>query len=80
MLSNLRMLRLKKGLTQKELSSRVGISDSYYCQLETGTRRMSLSTACKIAVALNQSLDALFMQQNFALRNVKGQKGQTENR
>lgn len=66
MLTNLKKVRLEKKLSQKRISEMVGISESYYCQLETGARRMSLPLARKIAVVLDQSMDDLFMPPNFA--------------
>ena len=63
--------RIAKNLTQKQLADRVGISESYYCQLENGTRRMSLPVAQKIAVALNMGLDELFLPSNLAYRKGK---------
>lgn len=51
---------------QKQLSDAIGVSESYYCQLENGTRRMSLPVAQKIALALGVSLDDLFMPCDLA--------------
>ncbi len=66
MLTNLKKVRLEQKLSQKRISELVGISESYYCQLETGVRRMSLPIAQKIAVVLGQSMDDLFMSSSFA--------------
>jgi len=65
-LAKLRETRLEKKLSQKEISEMIGISESYYCQLETGVRRMSLPVALKIASILGKSLDALFMPSDLA--------------
>jgi transcriptional regulator with XRE-family HTH domain len=66
MLIKLREARLEQNLSQKKISELVGISESYYCQLETGVRRMSLPIAQKIAVVLGRSMDVLFMPADFA--------------
>ncbi|KAF1086154.1 anaerobic benzoate catabolism transcriptional regulator [Sporotomaculum syntrophicum] len=66
MLTNLKKVRMQKKFSQKRISEMIGISESYYCQLETGVRRMSLPIARKIAVVLGQSMDDLFMSVNFA--------------
>ncbi|MBM7855878.1 transcriptional regulator with XRE-family HTH domain [Desulfohalotomaculum tongense] len=66
MLIKLREARLEQNLSQKKISELVGISESYYCQLETGVRRMSLPIAKKIAVVLGRSMDVLFMPADFA--------------
>ena len=67
----LKETRLAKNLTQKELAGMVGISESYYCQLETGARRISLPIAQKISVALEKSMNDLFSPSNLAKRNGK---------
>lgn len=36
-------LRIKKGLTQKDVSSKLGISVSYYNLIEHGTRKKDMS-------------------------------------
>jgi len=67
-LKRLRNGRIAKKLTQRELADIVGISESYYCQLENGVRRMSLPVAQKIAMALNKGLDELFLPSDMAYR------------
>lgn len=69
--NRLKEARLAKQLTQRELAKMVGISESYYCQLETGARRISLPVAQKISVALDKGLDDLFSPCNLAKRNGK---------
>lgn len=67
-LQELRRNRVKKNYTQRQLADAIGISESYYCQLENGTRRMSLPIAQKIAIVLNKDMDSLFMPDNLAYR------------
>jgi putative transcriptional regulator len=66
----LKTVRMKKGFLQKQLSDAVGVSESYYSQLENGSRRMSLPVAQKIAQVLGVSLDDLFMPCNLAYCKV----------
>lgn len=66
MQNRLKEVRLERKMSQKQVSELVGISESYYCQLETGARRMSLPIAQKIALVLGTSLDDLFMPLDFA--------------
>ena len=56
------MLRLKeirksRGLTQKELASRVGIAQGYLSSLETGVYLPGLEVLVKLALVLECSLD-----------------------
>ena len=66
MQAKLREVRLKNNLSQKKISEMLNLSESYYCQLETGARRMSLQVARDIALLLEVSLDDLFMSENLA--------------
>lgn len=54
---NLKQIRNTKGLLQREISDKYGISQSYYSQIENGYRSPSLDFAKKIALALNISLE-----------------------
>lgn len=44
-------LRNNSGVTQSMMAKKLGLSQSYYAQIETGERQadMNLSTACKIS-------------------------------
>ena len=50
----LRSSRTEKGLTMKDVSSKLGISESYYCSIETGTRqkKMDLTLVAGLSVVL----------------------------
>ena len=48
-MSKLRMLRLKKGLTLKQVGKRVGRNESCICHYETGRRKLPIETAKKMA-------------------------------
>lgn len=47
----LKEMRKRKGLTQKELANKVGVSESYICQIEAG-KMVSLTKLDKMAEAL----------------------------
>lgn len=57
---NIKKLRERKGLSQKELISLVGLGAPMYSRIETGKVEPSLSTLEKIATALNVNLSELF--------------------
>ena len=38
----LKNLRIEKNLTMKELGSKLGISESYYCEIENGNRQKKM--------------------------------------
>lgn len=46
--------RTKKGLTMKELGVELGVSESYYCAIENGSRKskLSLDMAAKLSEIL----------------------------
>ena len=52
-------LRLSKGWSQEELARRMGTKQSAIARLESGTSLPSLSTAKRVAEALNAELDVV---------------------
>ena len=54
--TNTRELRTNKGLTLEALANKVGIGKSMLCQIERGTKTMSLPIAVEISKALNCSI------------------------
>ena len=54
----LRELRNKKNLTMKDMGSKLGVSESYYCAIEAGTRqkKMDMSLAAGLASILDVSV------------------------
>lgn len=56
---NLKQLRKARGITQKELGKRLGISGVMYSYYERGERRMRLELLCRIADILYTSTDYL---------------------
>lgn len=49
--SKLKMMRNKQGLTQLELAKKIGVSESYICQIENG-KMISIKKLDKLAKAL----------------------------
>ena len=52
---NVKERREELDLSQKELAEKVGISQSFLCDIEQGRSKPSIDTALKIAEALNIS-------------------------
>lgn len=55
----LKQARLEKGLTLKELSERVGLSDSQLCLIENGTNKLSEKRAVILGEALEVGVEWL---------------------
>lgn len=51
----LRNLRIEKGYTMKSLGEKLGVSESYYCSIENGTRQKKMDIS--IMIALSSALD-----------------------
>lgn len=56
---NLRKYRKSQGMTREEVAEKVGISLTFYANLESGNRIMSVPTLRRIADVLCVSTDAL---------------------
>ena len=64
-MSNLKILRKKSGLTQKQIAIRVGSSSEAISQIENDVKNPSLKMAQKIAIAISRdgfsySVDDIF--------------------
>ncbi len=59
----LRLLRKQRGISQEDFAALVGFSRSYYTEIETGKRNISLLNLQRIANALNMSLAELVQWQ-----------------
>lgn len=57
---DLKQLRINKGLLQKEVASKVGISKAFYSMIESGKRVCSIHNGSKIASILDVSLDEFY--------------------
>lgn len=57
---NLKQIRNTRGILQRDITDKYGISQSYYSLIGNGYRNPSLDFAKKIALALNISLDDVY--------------------
>lgn len=55
-----RQLRKAKGMTQEIVATKAGFKRSYYGEIETGKRNISLLNLYKLASSLDVSLSTLF--------------------
>lgn len=56
---NLRKIRISKKMTQEELAEKAGLTRSYYTEIETGKRNISLINLFKLSTALQVTLSVL---------------------
>lgn len=61
---NLKSVRTAAGITQKDMSSRIGVAKSTYSLYESGKREPNVQMIKKIVAVLNISSDALLGIQN----------------
>lgn len=67
---NLLKIRLERNLTREQLAEKVGISTTFYANLECGNKMMSLVTLRKLADALCVSTDSL-LYDSLPTNNLK---------
>ena len=60
----LKNIRLEAKKTMKNISTEAGISESYYSQIENGTRNASVSVAKKIAEVLGFDWQMFFEEES----------------
>ena len=70
---NLQRLRTQYGLTQEQLAEKVGISTSFYANLERGNKGVSISVLYDLANCLGVSVDYLIYpnQADARIRNIE---------
>ena len=56
----LRELRLARNLTQEELAAHAGFSRSYYTEIETGKRNVSIINLYRLSLCLEVDLKEFF--------------------
>ena len=56
---DVRQARPRVGISQKDLARKVGITQAFLSEVETGTKSPSLLTAAKLARALGCTIDEL---------------------
>lgn len=62
MYQKLRSMRLKRHYTTGYMAGRLGISKPFYCQIETGKRRLSYNMAVQIAAIFRAKPDRVFYE------------------
>lgn len=65
-MSKIRRLRLKRGMTMKQLGERVGKSEACICLYETGGRTPPVKVAKKLAAALGCVWEELYEEDEIA--------------
>lgn len=60
--ANLRRIRSERKLTREQMAELVGVSTTFYANLETGNKMMSVTTLKKIADTLGISTDSVLYE------------------
>ena len=68
----LRETRRKAGFSQYKLAEKIGVSRSFYSQIETGAKNPSLGTMARIKLALRRTSDSLFDDDQSADKPKRG--------
>lgn len=58
---NIRAVRERRGLTQRELADKVGLAPSSICKFESGLKYPSMTTLLRLGVALDVSVSEFFV-------------------
>lgn len=64
---NLKLARISKGLTQKELASKIGKSHALINRMETGTTNLRVGELIKICEVLEIDISKVLTQDLFKL-------------
>ncbi|WP_035166536.1 helix-turn-helix transcriptional regulator [Caloramator sp. ALD01] len=70
-IKNLKELRKKNKLTQKQMAMKLGISERAYQHYEYGKRKPNLIIAKKIAEVFGCSIDEIFFNQENCIMKFK---------
>ena len=71
-LNNLKKYRQEKNYSLKDMADRLGISKTFYFQIENGYRNLSYGNALKIALILETTTDILFRNEYISM--IKNKK------
>ena len=65
--------RSDKGMTMKELGKKLGVSESYYCSIEAGTRqkKMDITLISGLAVALDLPVAEIVKMESSYLDSIR---------
>lgn len=69
---NMRQIRRLKEISQEELAFEAGISKTYICEIEHGSRAVSIDIMGKIADALDTPLSQLLQRDLIHFEHNKG--------
>ena len=58
--ANVKMLRIKQGMTQESVADRCGLNKHYISDIEHGKRNPALLTLIKICEAMNVEINSIF--------------------
>ncbi len=67
----LKEIRNRHGYTVQQLADKIGISKSYYSQLENRRRRLSYDMAAKIAKVFSMKPDQIFYEDHITIKEEK---------
>ena len=73
--NNIRIIRIKKGLTQEALALESGLSQGYINQLENGKRLYTQKSLEMISESLSTPVISLFQGEDVKPENPKKRKG-----
>lgn len=69
MYKKLREMRIKNKYTTQAMADKIGISKSFYSQIETGSRRLTYSMAIRIADVFKRKPDTIFYEDELENNN-----------
>lgn len=75
----IKMLRMQRGLSSKELAQKAEISISMLSQLENGLTQGSVETLRKITAVLDTTLAFLFLEEDEIVKNNSTEQKKSEN-
>lgn len=78
-LTDLKKIRLEKGLTQQEVADKTNISISMLAMMENGYRRGSDETKIKLANFYKESVESLFFANNYHFKCENNNKSSENN-
>lgn len=69
--NNIKQLREERGIKQKFIADKLGISANYYSQIENGHRNPQTDQLVKLRNIFGVSLDDIFFNEEIAKRDNK---------
>lgn len=77
MYQKLRELKVKNKYTSQQMADKLGISKSFYSQIETGSRRLTYNMAVRISSILKRNPDFIFFDDE--MNKIKNCSNNEEN-